>query len=155
MTVHPPITAVQHTRCLLALTAITAFIDQLKPTTHTTSLDSHIHKITRWRDACKPSVKIKTLSAGARRDLDAAFTALAEQTITHGLDGEALFQRWAASIWTALTLLEDCKNTCPAYFKGRGWRYLLQTLNTLAMGMYKLEPEIAETGTKLYERVAL
>lgn len=82
MTVHPPITAVQHTRCLLALTAITTFIDQLKPTTHTTSLDSHIHKITRWRDACKPSVKIKTLSAGARRDLDAAFTALAEQTLT-------------------------------------------------------------------------
>ena len=55
------------------------------------------------------------LSAGAKRDLDNFFSALARFFITDDMDDETRFHRWSALIWTALIFIEDACNTCPEY----------------------------------------
>ena len=48
----------------------------------------------------------------------------------------------------------DCRNTCPAYFRGLHWHNLLKTLTTLCNALEKVDPQIAEIGTRVYERAA-
>ena len=50
--------------------------------------------------------------------------------------------------------LEDARNTCPAYFRGLHWHNLLKTLTTLCNALEKVDPKIAEIGTRVYERAA-
>lgn len=62
--------------------------------------------------------------------------------------------RWAALIWAALTFVEDACNTCPVYARRPEWRYLCQTVNTLAERLRELEPRMDEEGTAIYEEAA-
>ena len=62
--------------------------------------------------------------------------------------------QWGAGMWAGLTFLEDCRNTCPAYFRGLHWHNLLKTLTTLCNALEKVDPRIAEIGTRVYERAA-
>lgn len=146
--------AIQHRKCLLALTAITVFIEQLKPSGTNTKFDQHISKIRRWLEACCNDVRKKKLSSGAKRDLDLAFNRIAELTAVNCKDGDALFNSWASSMWASLTLLEDCRNCCKEWFVGKHWKYLLQTLNTMCMGLLVVDDRVAECGTELYEMIA-
>ena len=57
-------------------------------------------------------------------------------------------------MWAGLTFLEDCRNTCPAYFRGLHWHNLLKTLTTLCNALEKVDPRIAEIGTRVYERAS-
>lgn len=57
-------------------------------------------------------------------------------------------------VWAGLTFLEDARNTCPAYFRGLHWHNLLKTLTTLCNALEKVDPRIAEIGTRVYERAA-
>jgi hypothetical protein len=45
-------------------------------------------------------------------------------------------------------------NTCPAYFRGLHWHNLLKTLITLCNALENVDPQIAEIGTRVYERAA-
>ena len=45
-------------------------------------------------------------------------------------------------------------HTCPAYFRGLHWHNLLKTLTTLCNALEKVDPQIAEIGTRVYERAA-
>lgn len=54
----------------------------------------------------------------------------------------------------ALTFVEDACNTCPVYARRPEWRYLRQTVNTLAERLRELEPRMDEEGTAIYEEAA-
>ena len=148
-----PSAAIQHTRCWLALTAIKATLAQYRSKGRG-KLDAHIAKVERWADTCVEDVRRKKASAGALREVKAACDRMQTHMSLSDLEGDALFMRWAASVWAALTLLEDCRNTCPAWFKCRHWRYLLQTMTTLGLGLYAVDATVAEVGTRIYEEVA-
>lgn len=145
--------AYQHTRCWQALTVIKASLDQYN-NRNTSQLDKHVDKINCWLEACETDIRKKEPSAGAKRATKTACERMEEYILLDGLTGDALFMRWAASIWAGLTILEDCRNTCPVWFQGKNWRYLLQTFNTLAMHLYQLDENIAETGTTIYDQIA-
>lgn len=153
MTRHPLPPAYQHTQCWMAVAATRATIDRYTPAGRG-ALDAHIAKITRWIDVCCDDIRRKKPSAGAQRETKAACDRMTAHMTPDGLEGEALFMRWAASVWAALTLLEDCRIVCPHWFRGRHWHYLLQTMDTLARGLVRLEPTVAEIGTHIYEEVA-
>ena len=86
--------------------------------------------------------------------LTATQACLEEYMITEDMDDETRFRRWAALVWAALTFVEDVCNTCPVYARCPQWRYLRQTVNTLAEGLRKLEPGMDEEGTRIYEEAA-
>ncbi|MGE9985406.1 hypothetical protein [Desulfovibrio sp. SGI.169] len=155
---HYPTPGVQHTRCVLALTAVQACLEVFRPAADCgTALKRQLGKISRWIEACARQTRSKKLSAGAKRDLDKRFRVLQGYMITEDMPDETRFRRWAALIWAALTFVEDACNTCPVYTRGRGkehWRYLRQTVNTLAEKLRELEPGMDEDGTAIYEEAA-
>ena|GEM_PF-4132684 len=67
---YPP-EAVQHTRCVLALSMITVALSLLKSETlpQLGDLGRQVEKVDRWIERCSDDVQRK-LSAGAKRDLD-------------------------------------------------------------------------------------
>ena len=71
-----PAAALQHTRCIQALTAIGVCIDSsVIDVSGLGALEKQIAKVKRWRDAAAEiTTKHRKLSAGARRDLDAIYT---------------------------------------------------------------------------------
>ena len=132
---YPP-EAIQHTRCVLALSMITVVLSLLKPEmlAQLGDLGRQVEKVNRWIERCSDDVQ-RRLSAGAKRDLDRRFHILA------GHVGD-------------ITFLEDARNTCPAYFRGLHWHNLLKTLTTLCNALENVDPQIAEIGTRVYERAA-
>ena len=155
---HYPNPGIQHTRCVLALTAVQACLEVLHPAADCdTALKRQLAEISRWIEACAQQTRCKKLSAGAKRDLDKRFRVLQRYMITEDMPDETRFRRWAALIWAALTFVEDACNTCPIYTRGGGnehWRYLRQTVNTLAEGLRTLEPGMDEDGTSIYMEAA-
>ncbi|GKI13412.1 hypothetical protein [uncultured Desulfovibrio sp.] len=150
-----PNPGVQHTRCVLALTAVQACLEVFRPAADCGSaLKRQLDKISRWVLACAQQTRAKKLSAGAKRDLDKRFRVLQGYMITEDMPDETRFRRWAALIWAALTFIEDACNTCPVYAHAPQWRYLRQTVNTLAEKLRELEPGMDEDGTAIYEEAA-
>lgn len=149
--------ALQHTRCWLAVTAIHANLERFL-STGTGELERQIGKINRWLAECENDIRKKKISAAANRAIYAACGRMGETMTAETAskdNGEALFSRWCASIWASLTLLEDCRNCCPTWFRGRHWHYLLQTTTTLAEAIAKICPSAEDEGTTIYEEVAL
>ena len=75
-----PAAALQHTRCIQALTAIGICTDSsVIDVSGLGALEKQIAKVKRWRDAAaEQTTKHRKLSAGARRDLDAMFHRMAD-----------------------------------------------------------------------------
>ena len=75
-----PHEAIQHTRCVLALSMITVAISFLKPEPLALlgDLGKQVEKVNRWSERCADDTQKRRLSAGAKRDLDARFHILAE-----------------------------------------------------------------------------
>lgn len=153
-----PHEAVQHTRCVLALSMITVALSLLKPEMLSSlgDLGRQVEKVNRWIDRCADDTQKRRLSAGARRDLDARFHIIAGHVgDVQAEAGDATrWTQWGAGMWAGLTFLEDARNTCPAYFRGLHWHNLLKTLTTLCNALEKVDPQIAEIGTRVYERAA-
>lgn len=74
-----PHEAIQHTRCVLALSMITVAISFLKPEmlAQLGDLGRQVEKVDRWIERCADDTQKRRLSAGAKRDLDARFHILA------------------------------------------------------------------------------
>ena len=153
-----PHEAIQHTRCVLALSMITVAISLLKPEmlAQLGDLGRQVEKVNRWIDRCADDTQKRRLSAGAKRDLDARFHILAGHVgdIQASAADASRWTQWAAGVWAGLTFLEDCRNTCPVYFRGLHWHNLLKTLITLCNALENVDPQIAEIGTRVYERTA-
>ena len=153
-----PHEAIQHTRCVLALSMITMALSLLKPEmlAQLGDLGRQVEKVDRWIDRCADDAQKRRLSAGAKRDLDRRFHILAEHvdSALAETDDAKKWSLWASGVWAGLTFLEDARNTCPAYFRGLHWHNLLKTLTTLCNALEKVDPRIAEIGTQVYERAA-
>lgn len=74
-----PHEAIQHTRCVLALSMITVALSLLKPEMLVLlgDLGRQVEKVNRWIDRCADDTQKRRLSAGAKRDLDRRFHILA------------------------------------------------------------------------------
>ncbi|GAB7493752.1 hypothetical protein [Bilophila wadsworthia] len=153
-----PHEAIQHTRCVLALSMITVAISFLKPEPLALlgDLGKQVEKVNRWSERCADDTQKRRLSAGAKRDLDARFHILAGHVgdVQAAAGDASRWTQWGAGMWAGLTFLEDCRNTCPAYFRGLHWHNLLKTLITLCNALENVDPQIAEIGTRVYERTA-
>ena len=74
-----PHEAIQHTRCVLALSMITVALSLLKPEMlpQLGDLGKQVEKVDRWIERCSDGAQ-RRLSSGAKRDLDRRFHILAE-----------------------------------------------------------------------------
>lgn len=147
----------QHTLCVLALTLVQTVCFELfhMDKQCSTKLQQHMARIKRWHEECVKQTRTKALSAGAKRAIDRSFTVLAAYLMTPDMDGDTRFRRWAELMETAAIFLADACNTCPIYTKGqRHWRYLRQTVQTLADHLQKFEPGAKEAGFSIYMEAA-
>ena len=137
---------------------LTVAISFLKPQmlAQLDDLGKQVEKVNRWIDRCADDTQKRRLSAGAKRDLDARFHILAGHVgdVQAAAGDASRWTQWAAGMWAGLTFLEDARNTCPAYFRGLHWHNLLKTLTTLCAALEKVDPQIAEIGTRVYEQAA-
>ena len=72
-----PIPGIQHTKTVLALTAIEAAVEQMLPFITDKKTTDQIAKVRKWVDLCSAATKVKRLSSGAKRDLESACAVLA------------------------------------------------------------------------------
>lgn len=152
-----PAAALQHTRCIQALTAIGICTDSsVIDVSGLGALEKQIAKVKRWRDAAAQiTTKHRKLSAGARRDLDAMFHRMADALASLASpDDNTKFLTWGGYIYAAELLVWDCLNTCPQYAHGNEWRWLQQSAYTLSRQLEALDPAVAVHGTEIYEDIA-
>lgn len=155
---HYPISGIQHTRAVMALTAAQLCMDTFKPQ-EGTGIARHMDKINEAIASCGRITKTKRLSAGAKRDLDNGCITLAQYVNEmRDMGKDALFTRWSALVWSALTFVEDALNTCPQWTKTgtheKKWQALRKSMSDLADGLRELEPRMDEIGTAIYETTA-
>ena len=152
-----PAAALQHTRCIQALTAIGVCIDpSIIDVRGLGALEKQVAKVKRWSEAAAAkTTQTRKLSAGARRDLDAMFHRMADAI--DGVwsdDGDTKFLTWAANVYASELLVWDCLNTCPQYAHGNEWRWLQQSAYTLSRQLEALDPAVAVRGTAIYADIA-
>lgn len=152
-----PNTGIQHTRAVVALTALTACIERFRPDPES-DIAKHMRIITRCVDKCAAKTKKKKLSAGAKRDLGNCFDVLAQYADTSQAPNDGTrFKQWAGLFWCALTFIEDVLASCPAYrdgAEGRKWQELHEATEAVTDALCQLEPGIDEYGTMIYECAA-
>lgn len=151
----PPIAAIQHSRCLLALTAIRVCIDEIDRDAVSDPFREQLARIETLLDRCSKDIRDRELSAGARRDLNRAFTTFAAKSGIFGKSGDDLFYAWGCSMWCAMSLHDDCMATCPAYYRGSHWHKLNLAMEELCISMDRQDARIGTDGFKLYEEVCI
>ena len=154
-----PHEAIQHTRCVLALSMITVAISFLKPEPLALlgDLGKQVEKVNRWSERCADDTPRNAGSPQARSEIwmPGSISLPGTSGMFRPAAGDASrWTQWGAGMWAGLTFLEDCRNTCPAYFRGLHWHNLLKTLITLCNALENVDPQIAEIGTRVYERTA-
>ena len=146
--------ALQHTQCILALSAVRACLEVLTPAVNDTALAPTLAEISALIERAAESTRRKKLSAGARRDLDNRFRVLGPYIETERMPDAERFDRWAAIVWCAATLLLDARITCPAYAASVEWGQLVRTMDRLAEALAEMSPGADEAGTEIYLMVA-
>ena len=149
MPIHIP--CIQHTKTVLALTAIEAAVEQMLPFITDKKTADQISKVRKWVDLCSASTKVKRLSSGAKRDLESACSVLAPYIeATAAMTDAESRRRWAELFFVGLTLSYDVQATCPLYGKSREWGYLDTTSETLGRMLLARHPGCDEAGTAIY-----
>ena len=146
-----PIPGIQHTKTVLALTAIEAAVEQMLPFITDKKTTDQIAKVRKWVDQCSAATKVKRLSSGAKRDLESACAVLApyiEDTVA--MADDASRKRWAELFFVGIILSNDVQATCPLYGKSREWGYLDTTAETLGRMLMARHPCCDEAGTSIY-----
>ena len=147
--------AIQHRDTLLALTVMEAALGiLLKIAKPGSKLATRCQTVSRWIDACSPALKVKRLSSGAQRDLDAACESLAAHMMTEGT-GPELLRNWSAQYWTGFTMLFDARRRCTDFTVGRPWGWLERTGWSLGYLLMELAPGCDEGGTAIYMALPL
>lgn len=146
--------AIQHRDTLLALTVIEAALGMLlKEAKPGTKLYTRCQTVQRWIDVCSPALRVKRLSSGAQRDLDAASEALAPH-MKMNATGADLLRCWSAFFWAGFTMLLDARKMCAGITTGRPWAWLERTGWGLGYLLMQLTPGCDETGTDIFLEVA-
>ena len=146
-----PIPGIQHTKTVLALTAIEAAVEQMLPFITDKKTADQIAKVRKWVDLCSATTKVKRLSSGAKRDLESACAVLAPYIEdTAAMTDAASRRRWAELFFVGLALSYDVQATCRLYGKSREWGYLDTTAETLGRMLLARHPGCDEAGTAIY-----
>lgn len=146
--------AVHHRDTLLALTVIEAalgiLLNAVKPND---KLHVRCQTVKRWLDTCSPMLRVKRLSSGAQRDLDAACEALAPH-MAMDATGEALLKSWAALYWTGFTMLLNVRRMGVSLTVGTSWGWLERTCWSLGYLLIEIAPGCDEQGTDIFLQVS-
>ena len=146
--------AIQHRDTLLALTVMEAALGiLLKIAAPGSRLATRSANVSRWIEECSPALKVKRLSSGAQRDLDAACESLSVHMLTEGT-GPELLQSWSAQYWTGFTMLLDARRRCTDFTVGKSWGWLERTGWSLGYLLMELAPGCDVAGTDIYLEVA-
>ena len=146
-----PIPGIQHTKTVLALTAIEAAIEQMLPLITDKKTCDQIAKVRKWVDLCSAATKVKRLSSGAKRDLESACTVLAPYIEdTAAMTDTDSRRHWAELFFVGIILSNDVQAICPLYGKSREWGYLDTTADTLGRMLLTRHPGCDEAGTTIY-----
>ena len=146
-----PIPGIQHTKTVLALTAIEAAVEQMLPFITDKKTADQIAKVRKWVDQCSAATKVKRLSSGAKRDLESACSVLAPYIEdTAGMTDADSRRRWAELFFVGIILSNDVQAVCPLYGKSREWRFLDTTAETLGRMLLARHPGCDEAGTTIY-----
>ena len=146
-----PIPGIQHTKTVLALTAIEAAVEQMLPLVTEKKITDQIAKVRRWVDQCSAATKVKRLSSGAKRDLESACAVLAPYIEdTAAMTAADSRKRWAELFFVGVILSYDVQAVCPLYGKSREWGYLDTTTETLGRMLLTRYPGCDEAGTAIY-----
>lgn len=143
--VYPP-EGIQHRRAVQALAAIEAMMDHIDGGSK--RLLEQRDKIKHWLEECRKDTQKREVSRGAVRDLVAWMKGF--ESAKDMWDGDEV-RAWSYCLYAAYTFLVDAKATCPSYFHGRHWAYLLQTVETLVASIEKRFPDAPTKGTEIYE----
>lgn len=154
MTTAPIPHAIQHRDTLLALTVMEAALGiLLKIAKPGSKLATRCATVSRWIDACSPALKVRRLSSGAQRDLDAACESLAAHMMTEGT-GPELLRNWSAQYWTGFTMFLDARRRCTGFTVGRPWGWLERTGWSLGYLLMELATGCDVAGTDIFLEVA-
>ena len=146
-----PIPGIQHTKTVLALTAIEAAVEQILPFITDKKSTDQIAKISKWAMTCYDIANQKKMVSGAKRDLESTLPRLAPHIdATMGMSAEDEFRRWAEIFFVGIVLSNDVQATCPLYGKTREWGYLDTTAETLGRMLLARHPGCDEAGTSIY-----
>lgn len=144
--------SVQHCRCVCALRAILFSLELIR------FEDGVLYQLKKgilekWK-SCRENLKRRKLSQGAKRDMEVTLDALARKTklLTQSESkNDSQWLYWGACMWASLTLLEDCRSTCPKWFKGPEWMELLTVLTQFCDVLEQVDDRISVIGTQAYE----
>ena len=155
---HYPISGVQHTRTVTALTIAQICLELFCPEPGT-EIEKHMLAIQSSIKKCSSLTKKKRLSAGAMRDMDNCQITLAPYVEKlQCSNGVEKFLCWASLVWCALTFVEDAINTCPQYTGAAEtpkWDKLKNLMEELTDSLRRVSSKsIDERGTYIYERCA-
>lgn len=154
MTTAPIPHAIQHRDTLLALTVMEAALGiLLKIAKPGSKLATRCQTVSRWIEECSPALKVRRLSSGAQRDLDAACESLAAHMMTEGT-GPELLRNWSAQYWTGFTMLLDARRRCTDFTVGRPWGWLERTGWGLGYLLMEIATGCDEAGTDIFLEVA-
>lgn len=146
--------AIQHRDTLLALTVMEAALGiLLKIAKPGSKLATRCATVQRWIDECSPALRVKRLSSGAQRDLDAACESLAAHMLTEGT-GPELLQSWSAQYWAGFTMLFSARLTFTDFTVGKPWGWLERTGWALGYLLIDICPGCDEAGTDIFLEVA-
>lgn len=147
-----PISGIQHTRAVIALT-----IAQLCCELYKRDDNPRIDEIQKTINACSKLTKKKKLSAGAKRDIDNAAITL-EPYIEKIINANQynFLMYWEPLFWAALTFVEDVIATCPEYTTGIKikWEKLQSYMEMLAIDFMIQVQGFDEEGTLIYQKAA-
>lgn len=140
----------QHSRCTVALVAISAILLAYKDASKTTPALEKLWKDT-WKaiEACRPSLRKREYSRGAERDMTARC-----YIVDHYLDDkEDQHRAWGEMFIGADTYLCGTIATCPKYASGPEWQTLRKQMNRWAEGWLVTRLDAEEGGQLFYEEL--
>lgn len=144
----------QHTKAVMAMSAITPTLEVLAPSAAPGSrFEQQMGKVLRWRCVCSKMLNAKKISVPAARELNAKNVRLFSHMKTSHLSPEERAKRWADLFWVGAILTADVRNTCPDFGKSRPWGYLDTTAWTLGRMLMKMVTGCDERGTALYTEI--
>lgn len=137
-----PIPGMQLTVSVMALSTTRILLESFAADAGT-PLDRQLKKIGRWMGECEAQTKIETISRGGLRALERAWTAFQAWLKAQGKSDD---WNWVCLAWVSLLWVWDARKGCPIYGSGpkkMAWRYLDQTLHTLARAITEPGDETA------------
>ena len=130
-------------------------LTMLTPTVKDTEFGEYLTAIEDDYRHAQETTRVRALSGGAKRDMEAAFQKIGKYFSTTGLSPEEIFVTWASNIIACGILLRDCLSTCPKYAYTESWKLLSEKMDFLSDKLMEIEPLADEKGMAQYLEIAI